>query len=333
MLCKIGDVEIWRILEINGPFREPELLYPTAGPDVRKIIEAHAPGSTDAETGRMILPIQGFLLKTPDHLILVDACVGNDKTVETTPFWHKRSDDRFMASLKAAGASVEDVDYVLCTHLHTDHIGWNTQLVDGRWVPTFPNARYIFPAADEVEFRDREPMRESVSPVIEAGQAELVGPDHTLGDEVSLIPTPGHTPGHVSVLIRSGGAEAVITGDALHSTAQCWHPDWHFKFDSDPEQAVTSRRVLLESSVESNRRVLGTHFLLPSIGRVQAEGDAGNHPGPGPTPPDTTRVAGSAWLAVPPRGWFWHLWRLDNQTSGKVVQERRPQTQGARPDQ
>lgn len=274
MLCTIGDVEVWRILEINDPFRPPELLYPDAGPDVARIIESHAPGSVDAASGALILPIQGFLLKTPKHTILVDACVGNHKNIPTTDFWHMRDDDRFMAALMAAGSTVEDVTHVLCTHLHTDHIGWNTQLVDGRWVPTFPNARYLLPAADEEEFRDRPTTKESVHPVIEAGQAELVGPDHKLGDEISLIETHGHTPGHVSVLIQSGGAEAIITGDAIHSTAQCWHPDWQFKFDSDPVQAVTSRRKLLETCAETDARVLGTHFLLPSLGRVRAKGDA-----------------------------------------------------------
>ncbi len=274
MLCKIGDVEVWRILEINGPFRPPEMLYPTAGPEVAKIIEAHAPGSICQATGNLILPIQGFLLKTPKLIILVDACVGNDKTNPTTPEWAGRSSGRFMSALTAAGVGPGDVDYVLCTHLHNDHIGWNTMLVDGRWVPTFPNARYILPAADEVEFRGRETQNESVLPIIEAGQAELAGSDHKLGDEVSLIPTPGHTPGHVSVLIQSSGAEAVITGDALHSTAQCWHPDWHFTFDSDPVEAVTSRIALLGDAANANRRVLGSHFLLPSIGRVREEGEA-----------------------------------------------------------
>lgn len=274
MLCKIGDVEVWRILEIDGPFRPAELLFPEAGPDVARIIEDHAPGSIDAASGGLILPIQGFLLKTPQHIVLVDACVGNHKNIPTTDFWHMRDDDRFMAALKAAGASVEDVDYVLCTHLHTDHIGWNTQLVDGRWVPTFPNARYLFPAADELEFRDREPIQESVHPVMEAGQAEMVGPDHKLGDEISLIETYGHSPGHVSVLIQSAGAQAIITGDAIHSTAQCAFPDWHFKFDSDPVRAVSSRRKLLETCAETDARVLGTHFLLPSLGRVRAKGDA-----------------------------------------------------------
>lgn len=276
MLCRIGDVEIWRILEANDPFQTPEVLFPTAGPDVRAIIEADVPNACCKQTGKLILPIQGFLLKTPDHLILVDACVGNDKTNTGHTDWHKRSSSRFMASLQAAGVAPSDVDFVLCTHLHVDHVGWNTQLVDGRWVPTFPNAKYLLPAEDDalMSTQGSAMYEESVLPVVQAGQCELVDADHMLGDYVSLIPTPGHTPGHVSVLIKSQDAEAVITGDALHTTAQLAHPEWHFLYDKNGELAETSRRALLEGASEANRRVLGSHFMLPSIGRVRTKGDA-----------------------------------------------------------
>ena len=271
MLCKIGDVEVWRILEICAPFLPPEELYPNAGADVASIIESYVPECLCKASGKLILPIQGFLLKSPSHLILVDSCVGNDKTISGIPNWNKRSDNRFESSLKAAGVSFEDIDYVLCTHLHTDHVGWNTQLIDGRWVPTFPNAKYLMPTADEKIQRlgNGDMYQESVLPVVEAGQAELVQAGHMLGDHVRLIPTPGHTPGHVSVLVQSKNREAVITGDALHSTVQCWHPEWHFKYDADAQMAVTSRIKLLEYASESNSIVLGSHFALPSIGRVK----------------------------------------------------------------
>lgn len=276
MLCKIGEIEIWRILEIHAPFLQPETLYPTAGPDVGKIIEDLAPGSICQQTKRLILPVQGYLLKTKFHTILVDACVGNDKTVPNTPNWHKRSDKRFLAALTAADVAPEEVDYVLCTHLHTDHIGWNTRLDNGRWVPTFPNAKYLMPSADHALHRqhDTEIYRESVLPVVEADQVEFVQAGHKLGDYVTLIPTPGHTPGHISVRLSSDGHEAIITGDALHSTAQCWHPDWHFKFDLDPDMAVTSRRALLHSAADTQSMVLGSHFTLPSLGHVKRHGTA-----------------------------------------------------------
>ena len=132
MLTRIGDIEIWRILEINGPYLPPAELFPDEGPDIARMIEARAPGSVHANGG-LILPIQGFLLKTPDSVILVDSCVGNDKTVPHRETWHRRSDTRFMASLTAAGIYPEDVDFVMCTHLHVDHVGWNTRLEDGRF--------------------------------------------------------------------------------------------------------------------------------------------------------------------------------------------------------
>ena len=275
MLCRIGEIEVWRILEIHGPFLTPEELFPAAGEDVAQKIEALVPGQICPSSGRLILPVQGFLLKTPSHNILVDSCVGNHKTVPRLPDWHQRSDGRFMAALAAAGLTPEDVDYVLCTHLHTDHVGWNTKLEDGRWVPTFANARYLMPSEDEAHYRANptDSFTQSVSPVIEAGQAELVTAGHMLGDDVTLIPTPGHTPGHVSVLLKSGGSEGLITGDALHTSAQCQYPDWHFTFDLDAEMAVTSRRRLLENAAETRCKVLGSHFALPSIGRVHADGD------------------------------------------------------------
>lgn len=276
MLCKIGEVEVWRILEILAPFRTPETLWPNAGPDVARIIEEHVPRGICPQTGGLILPVQGFLLKTPSHNILVDSCVGNDKTVPNTPEWHQRSDGRFEAALAAAGVEFEDVDYVLCTHLHTDHAGWNTRLVDGRWVPTFPKARYLMPAADREMHASRNTdfYQENVLPVVETGQADWVQAGDTLGDHVTLIPTPGHTPGHVSIKVASQGREAIITGDALHSTAQCWHPEWHFTYDADPERAVSSRRTLLETAAQADCVVLGSHFALPSIGRIKAKGDA-----------------------------------------------------------
>ncbi|UWQ96308.1 MBL fold metallo-hydrolase [Rhodobacteraceae bacterium M385] len=276
MLCKIGDVEVWRILEMNGPFREATRLFPNAGPDVAQLMEAKAPGVIEPATGCVILPVQGYLLKTRDHVVLVDACVGNHKSVPSFDDWNQRDDGRFLAALTAAGVSPADVDYVFCTHLHIDHIGWNTRLEDGRWAPTFPKARYLFPAADlKMLHENPHPMYdESIHPVVEAGQAEEVGPDHGIGDAITLIPTPGHTPGHVSVRIHSQGAEAVITGDAIHTTPQCCYPDWHFVYDADAEQAVASRRHLLETVSDRGARVLGTHFLMPSLGRIRAKGDA-----------------------------------------------------------
>jgi glyoxylase-like metal-dependent hydrolase (beta-lactamase superfamily II) len=275
MLTKIGAVEIWRVLDWHGLFRTPEQLFPNAPDDVARIVEDLAPGSIDTATGRLILPVQGFLLRAPNATILIDACIGNHKASGFED-WAARDDGRFLAGLTAAGVAPADIDVVFCTHLHVDHVGWNTRLENGRWVPTFPNARYLFPAADNDHYGadPAEIYTESVLPVIAAGQAEFVSGAHEIATGVTLFPTPGHTPGHSSVLIQSGGARALITGDAIHSSAQCRHPDWHFRYDTDAEAAVASRRRLLELASEAGPDVLGSHFALPSLGRIRAEGDS-----------------------------------------------------------
>ncbi len=275
MLCRVGEIEVWRVLDWQGLFLTPEELFPNAPQDVAQIMEALAPGTVCPDTGRVNLPVQAYVLKTPERTILVDTGVGNDRTNASLTFWDKLGDTQLMAELARAGVTPEDIDHVLFTHLHIDHIGWNTRLEDGEWVPTFPNATYLMPGADNDSMKGRgvASYDESIAPIVASGQAEFVDADIDLGPGISLIATPGHTPGHVSVLLESGDDGAVLTGDAIHSTAQCQHPDWQFKFDWNGEIAVASRRKLLEMCVERNLTVMGTHFVLPSIGRVVADGD------------------------------------------------------------
>jgi glyoxylase-like metal-dependent hydrolase (beta-lactamase superfamily II) len=169
---------------------------------------------------------------------------------------------------------------VLCTHLHVDHVGWNTRLENGRWVPTFPKARYLIGRRewahwkDEAEGPDRTVRNDSVRPVIYAGLADFVEADHRVTPEVRLAPTPGHTPGHVSVVIESKGSKAVITGDLMHHPVQCGEPGWASRFDVDPDQARATRRAFLEQCAKEGVLVLGTHFATPTGGRVVAHGEA-----------------------------------------------------------
>ncbi len=238
------------------------------------------PRALDPVSGNLVLIIQAFLVRTRHHTILVDTCVGDHKSRPHRPFWHMQKLDTFLPRLAAAGVNPEDVDYVMCTHLHSDHVGWNTQLRDGRWVPTFPNAKYIF-AQEEWEnweqLHAREPQQQlidSVLPVMAAGQAQLVRSDFALDDEVWLEPTPGHTQGHVSIRLASAGAQAIITGDCIHSPVQCLAPEWIMRADVDPILAGSTRRKFLERYCDSNVTVCATHFPEPSMGRITQRGNA-----------------------------------------------------------
>lgn len=232
------------------------------------------PRALDPVSGNLVLAIQAFLVRTRWHTILIDTCVGHDKSRPQRLFWHMKKFDTFLPRLAAAGVRPEDVDYVTCTHLHSDHVGWNTQLRDGRWVPTFPNAKYIFARSEWEGFEalhrkhPQPQFLDSVLPIMEARQAELVSGDFALDDEVWLEPTPGHTPGHVCVHLASQGSEAIITGDCIHSPVQCVEPEWIMRADFDPTLARTTRRSFLERYCDSNVMVCATHFPEPSTGRI-----------------------------------------------------------------
>ncbi len=227
----------------------------------------------------LVLAFQSFLVKTAHHTILVDTCVGNDKDRETRPAWHRKNDDTWLAALNATGTRVENVDFVLCTHLHVDHVGWNTRLENGRWVPTFPNARYLF-SAKELEYwtaRNADApvpcIVDSVLPIVAANRADLVTSDHALNELVRLLPTPGHTPDHFAVELGRGGTPAVITGDLLHSPLQLRYPDLQFRADLDPARAVETRKGFLEKFCDTGTVCCFTHFPAPSASRVRRWGE------------------------------------------------------------
>lgn len=273
---RIGTATITRVVEMEGP-SPGTFLFPQATPE--KLLQ-HAwlrPHFLDPE-GRVIASVHCFVIQSAGRSIVVDTCVGNDKPREVKA-WHMRQ-GRFLADLAEAGFEREKVDTVLCTHLHVDHVGWNTMWVEGRWIPTFPNARYLLGAKEweffsqEPEGPDREVRNDSVRPILEAGLADLVPMDHAITSEVSLEPTPGHTPGHVSVRIRSQGEEAVITGDLMHHPVQCAEPAWASRFDVDPDAARRTRREFLEKQASRRVLVLGTHFATPTGGRVVRDGKA-----------------------------------------------------------
>jgi glyoxylase-like metal-dependent hydrolase (beta-lactamase superfamily II) len=231
------------------------------------------------EEGLLRLAVQSLLVDTPAARLVVDTCVGNAKQ-RSSPFFHMLQTDFLATFEKASGWSPDDVDAVVCTHLHTDHVGWNTSLVAGKWVPTFPNARYYIGRAEyehwcrSLDSGDaRQLLADSIQPLFDADVVMLVASDEQILPEVTLFPTPGHTPGHTSVSIDSRGERAVITGDLMHHPCQIGRPHWHSDFDTDPETANRTRRDFLASVADTETIVFGTHFGGPTAGRVVGDGD------------------------------------------------------------
>ena len=273
---QVGDVKITRIVEMEGP-TPGDFLF--AGATSEGILK-HEWLRPDFvfDDGKLNICIQALVLESCGQRIVVDTCVGNDK-IRSNPIWNQLQ-GAFLSDMETAGFPVDSIDTVVCTHLHVDHVGWNTRLTDQGWVPTFGRARYLFGRLEwehwskHPETDDGDVVGDSVRPVIEADLVDLVESDHQITDEIRLEPTPGHTPGHVSVRIRSRGEEAVITGDLIHHPIQCAEVDWASRFDVDPDQARRTRRSFLARCAEEGTRVFGTHFATPTAGRVVADGDA-----------------------------------------------------------
>ena len=273
---QIGDVTVTRVVEIEATGGMSRVI-PDAKRERLQEIPWMYPHFAD-ENGRMRGAIHALIVETPDRTIMVDTCVGNDKE-RGNPAWNQLQTE-FLGDMEKAGYVLDVIDTVLCTHLHIDHVGWNTMLVDGKWVPTFPNARYLI---GQVEFAHWQAdtdedqvavMTDSVLPVFDADLVDLVETNHKISDEISLIPTVGHTPGHVSVMIKSNGEEAMITGDFIHHPCQFAHPEWSSSFDTDPVQSAQTRREIFDKYADTPTLIIGTHFATPTAGHLKRDGDA-----------------------------------------------------------
>jgi glyoxylase-like metal-dependent hydrolase (beta-lactamase superfamily II) len=274
----LGDIRIDRIVELEKPIFSPISFFDEATPEAlaphRHWLE---PRALDPATGNFVMPVQSYLVRTRHHTILIDTCIGCRKSSDQVDEWRALTDESWLTKLAVAGAQPEDVDYVFCTHFHLDHCGWNTRLADGRWTPTFPNARYIF-AREEyaaAEATADSVYHENLLPIMEAGQGVLVDMHYALDNEVWLEPAPGHTPGHVAVNLSSNGRRAVMCGDLMHTPLQVAKPEWSPNFDYDMVLSRETRKHFLESLCDTDTLVLTAHFPSPSVGRVVSHADRG----------------------------------------------------------
>jgi glyoxylase-like metal-dependent hydrolase (beta-lactamase superfamily II) len=277
---QIGDAVVSRVAELDASSALDGLIREF---DLKAMRQAGwlTPHFVDG-TGGLRGVVQAFVITIGGKTIVVDPGVGNSKHRTAVPGWGNLQTD-FLHRLRASGVDPTEVDYVVDTHLHFDHVGWHTDLVSDAWQPTFPSARYVMSAA-EFQYWQMKPTNEipdqhagfadSVLPVYQAGLVDLVADDHIVTDGVRLVPSPGHTPHHLSVVIESGGRSAVITGDVMHHPCQIAYPTWGAVSDFDPDQARRSRSDLLERFADTDTLIIGTHFADPVAGWIHREGTA-----------------------------------------------------------
>jgi glyoxylase-like metal-dependent hydrolase (beta-lactamase superfamily II) len=274
---QIGDVKVTRIVEMEIPvkYNPKHSFLPDATPEALKEMPWLYPHFVNADDA-LLLSIHALLVEAPGLRLVVDTCVGNDKPRSMTRNLPLATP--FLEHLAAAGWNRDGVDCVVCTHLHVDHVGWNTMKDGERWVPTFPKARYLIGRA-EFEHWSKEGgeemqiiLSDSVKPVFDAGLAQLVEMNHQVSPEIRLMPTTGHTPGHVSVVIESRGETAIITGDMMHHPSQVAHPGWIDRFDDNGAAAETTRRAFVEDFADKPVLIIGTHFAAPTAGHIRRNG-------------------------------------------------------------
>ena len=275
---RIGDVTVTRVVEfeVPVPYSPDNGFFPEATPRALRAMPWLYPHFV-TEEGALNLSFHALAVEAPGLRLIVDTCVGNDKPRNMTRQmpWSRP----FLKHLEEAGFPRETVDTVVCTHLHVDHVGWNTMLgPDGKWIPTFPNAKYLIGRAEYAHWRgEDEPemkaiLADSVQPIFDAGLAQMVEMDHRISNEVRLMPTVGHTPGHVSVMIESKGETAIITGDMMHHPCQIGRPNWINEFDGDKSAGAARRNSMIREWADKPYLIIGTHFAAPTAGHIVSDG-------------------------------------------------------------
>ena len=273
-----GDIVINRIVELEVPFAAALTFLPGLQPEVLAQHRSWLVPTALTADGQLIFCFQSYVVRTLHHTILIDSCVGHHKNRTAFPAMHMKNDETYMRALASAGLAVGDIDFVLCTHLHFDHVGWNTRLADGRWVPTFPNARYLFAQREYaywLEQHAKSPVAciaDSVLPIVEAKRQEVVGNDYRIGDHARILPTSGHTPGHVAFTFGRTRDDAVFSGDLIHSPLQTRYPEMSMKFDVDQAEAAKTRRGFLERYCDTDTLCCTAHFPSPSVGKIRRRG-------------------------------------------------------------
>lgn len=279
---KIGDIEVFQIVEIEAG-EVIQSIIPDATNENIQEISGLTPDFAD-ENGKLKAVVQCFLVKTGDKIILMDTCNGNLKHRPDMPEWGSIQTD-FLAGFRETKTDLHQVNLVICTHLHFDHVGWNTKLQDSAWVPTFPNAKYIF-VRDEYNYwekgpenqiaSDLEAFQDSVKPIVDAGQSVLVDADYRVDNQVRLLPTPGHTPGHVCINIESKDQRGIFLGDLIYHPCHIIKSSWVTESDQVPNQSVASRKRILNEVANTDTVLFGVHFPNPVAVRVIRDGKGFN---------------------------------------------------------
>jgi glyoxylase-like metal-dependent hydrolase (beta-lactamase superfamily II) len=272
----LGKITVHRVIDLD-PFAIPIAnIFPGATPaQLNPAAHMLADQHFDFATGKVLLVIQSHLVRFAGKTILIDACVGEHKSRPLRPEWNLRTGTQYLANLAAAGCTPDDIDIVMCTHLHADHLGWNTRLESGRWVPTFRNARYVMTQRD-IDQRAQDAAQspqanhgsyqDSVLPVLDAGLVKVAKAGDEIADGAKIIDLAGHSPGQIGLdLAADAGSKLVFCGDAIHSPVQVFHPEWFSGFCFDGQQAVRTRRSLLERAVAEGLRLMPAHLRGTSM--------------------------------------------------------------------
>ncbi len=278
-IYELGDATITRIEELVLRDFHPGAIFPGWLDDLGAPAQSATGHADSLLAGRLLLSVHTWLVRDRNRVILVDTGVGNDKPRPFTPYFSGLRTP-FLEQLAIQGIRPDQVDFVLMTHLHVDHVGWNTHLENGRWAPTFPNAQYIFSKTEYEYFTDPANNNErnktsfivqqdSVKPIVEAGQARMIEIDGSqVIDGFHFLPTPGHTIDHSSILFTRGTDTALFPGDVLHHPLQVRRPDLNSVFDAFEDRARQSRRRALEIAADRDALVFTTHFPPGSAGKV-----------------------------------------------------------------